>query len=200
MADLEISADLVGQVVCNPGRPQWGTGTVLRVQTTMAGGQPQHRVSVQFSVGHKVLLIPPARLARPGTAPTRAGGWLEKAAGTNLDGRLRGLPDFVTDFLGTPRQRLLNLAPLYAVTDEPKSLADWARQQTGVADPLAHWSRDELHQAFGEFCSRRDHALRTAAAVLEKSAAGRDAVARALAGLEAPLRTRMEAVLGAGGR
>lgn len=192
--ELEITPALVGQRVRNPARPEWGVGTVLRVQTVSVGGQVRHRVSIQFDTGHRTLHVPPARLTAPAAAPERAAGWLERASGNDLDGRLRGLPAFVREFLGTPRQRLAMLAPLFACDAEPTALARWARQQTGVGDPLAHWTRDELLAAFGEFCARRDQLLRATAAELRR-ASGPEAVARVLGTIEQPLRQRMEQTL-----
>ena len=108
--------------------------------------------------------------------------------------RCAACPLFVTEFLGTPRQRVASLAPLFACDDEPAALVQWARQQTRVADPLSLWSRDELLRAFNEFCHRRDHLLRNAAAALGR-ANGHEAVDRVLRTIESPLRERMEAVL-----
>jgi hypothetical protein len=194
MSEMSIGPELVGQQVCNPARPEWGTGQVLRVQTTSVGGQPQHRVSIQFASGHRMLRVPPARLARPGAQPEREQGWLAAAAGTDLNGRLRALPTFVREFLGTPRQRLLMLAPLFAPTGAPAELVKWARDQTGAPDPLSMWSRDELQAAFAEFCARRDQYVRGVAREV-RAALGAEAVQRALRDVEPPLRERMADVL-----
>jgi hypothetical protein len=194
MAEIEIGPKLVGEKVCNPARPDWGVGTVLRVQSTTVAGQPQHRVSVQFATGHRTLIVPPARLAAPTAGPQRDSGWLAEAAGTTLDDRLRQLPESVAQFLGTPGQRIVAMAPLYGYTEDPPSLIKWARAQAQVADPLSHWSRDELLAAFGEFCRQRDGVLRQIAAVLRRAegASGADEV---LATVEEPLRGRMRQVL-----
>ena len=195
MSEFEISPALIGQKVCLPSRPEWGVGTVLRVQSTNIHSQPQHRVSIQFTSGHRLLHVPPARLALPGTQPQRESGWLDAAGGEDLDGRLRGLPAFAREFLGTPRQRVIMLAPLFACGAEATELVTWARAQTQVADPLSLWSRDELRSAFEEFCRRRDRFFRAAAADLRRSL-GDEAVERALATIEPPLRECMRAALG----
>ena len=182
MTQLDISPALVGRKVCNPARPEWGEGTVLRVQSTTVDGQPRHRVSVQFAVGHRMLQVPPARLADPEPEPQRAPGWLAAAAADTLDDRLRRVPNDIVQFLGVPARHLVAFAPLYVYTEQPASLAKWARSQTGVADPLSHWSRDELQAAFRKFCDERDAAFRVVAARLkqaEGSAALEDAVAAA---------------------
>lgn len=194
MSELDIGPELVGRSVCIATRPEWGEGKVLRVQSTTAGGEPRHRVSIQFAVGHRVLQVPPARLCEPQPQPQREQGWLNAAAANTLDDRLRRLPDVVTTFLGTQTQRLAALAPLYAYTEDPSSLSKWARDQTQIADPLSLWSRDELSAAFRVFCDERDAELRVAAAKL-KHAEGQAALEDALAGLPQALVSAMRAAL-----
>ncbi len=193
--ELTITPELVGRKVCAPGRPEWGQGTVLRVQSMTVAGQPVHRVSVQFASGHRTLVIPPGKLATPQAEPQRAAGWLDQAGRTTLDDQLASLPETVRDFLGSSSQRIVVLARLYALADDGESLLKWARSQTGVADPLAHWSRDELRAAFNEFCRRRDDLLRRAAAALRR-AEGQRGMDEALAEVPDAARARMQAVLG----
>ncbi len=192
MSDLQPGPDLVGQKVCNPLRPEWGVGTVLRVQ---AAGSDAFRISVQFPTGHRTIMVPPGRLAAPQAEQGRAAGWLEAAAGRTMDDRLTALPEDLLMLLGTQAQRLAAAAPLYAWSDEPAALVQWARRQSGVADPLAHWSRDELVRAFEAFCARRDAWVRETAATLRKTG-GAEAVREALERIEAPqLRARLRAAL-----
>jgi hypothetical protein len=167
----------------------------LRVQPATVGDQPVQRVSIQFTVGHRWVVVPPARLSDPPPdLLPGAGGWLESLAGRSPADRLRTLPEAATDVLGTPRQRLIALASLYSFSDGPQGLLSWARAQMGVADPLAHWSRDELLVAFGEFCRRRDVLLRELAnRVCQKE--GLDALEAALAALTPQLSQRLRAVL-----
>lgn len=194
MAGLDIGPGLVGRKVCNPACPQWGVGTVLRVQALTETGQVVHRVSVQFAAGHRVLRVPPARLAEPAPQPERAVGWLDALAGNTLAERLWRLPPAVTEFLGTPAQRLAVLAELYGYADQPAALTRWAQRQSGLADPLSHWTRDELLVAFGRFCSERDAELRVTAARLVQTA-GPEALDRALADLPPHVAERMRLAL-----
>jgi hypothetical protein len=197
MQPLEITKDLVGTEVTVPNRPEWGRGKVLRVQTTEAGGQPQHRVSVQFATGHRTLVVPPAKLVAPDAAVEEARedevGWLDSISGRSPDERLTALSEDLQYFLGTPAQKMIALAELYALNDEPATLVKWARRQANVADPLTHWSRDELAKAFAAFCMERDSVLREAAARL-KMAEGPEAIQQVLATLPAEIR---EGMLGA---
>ena len=157
---LEVGPALVGQSVCNAARLDWGVGKVLRVQQV---GE-SWRVSIQFHGGHRVVSVPPAKLVAPGDVSelNRAAGWLETAAGSGLDSKLRELPEEVRFFLGTALQKFAALLPLYdvSVDTDPSLLERWARTQTGIGQPLAQWSRDELEHAYAIFCQNRDVSLR----------------------------------------
>ena len=182
MTELPISKALVGHQVALPQRPEWGVGRVLRVQSTTINGQAVHRVSIQFATGHRTLQCPPARLAEPEAEVEREAGWLDTIGGRTVDDRLVALPTVITEFLGTPAQRLVALAALYEQTDRPDALVHWARRQACVADPLSLWSRDELAIAFRQYCIERDSATRVAAALLKQAdgAAAIDAVLNTL--------------------
>ncbi len=194
MSELEINGELVGRTVVNPGRPEWGSGTVLRVQTTTIAGKVRHRVSVQFATGHRTLIVPPARLTEPQAELEREAGWLDQIAGRTLDDQLAKLPEHIEHFFGTPAQRIAALAPLYAFDEEPASLIRWARRHANVADPLSHWSRDELLVSFRRFCLERDSTLRVAAAQV-KEKEGFAAVEALLAAQEPQVAAGMWAAL-----
>lgn len=168
MCELDLSPDLLGSKVRNAARPEWGVGMVLRIQRTQSHGQSAHRVSIQFATGHRTLLVPPARLIAAGPEPERRAGWIDGLGKTTLDDRLRKLPDQVTQVFGSPRERLAAVLPLYDVGSEPAALLRWAGSQTGVRDPLSHWTRDELLVALGDFCNERDAYLRNVAALLKQ--------------------------------
>lgn len=194
MSGLEINADLVGARVCNPARPEWGMGTVLSVQATSVSGQPAHRVSVQFATGHRTIVVPPGRLETPRGEPTREAGWLDQAGRRTLDDQLVALPEQVREFLGTSSQRIVVLSRLYTLDEDGAGLIRWARSQTGVADPLAHWSRDELRARWTTFAQCRDRLLRDTAAQL-RGTTGPDGVRAALEDVPTEARRRMQAVL-----
>lgn len=192
--ELEIAKSLIGQRVQVPGRADWGVGVVANIQTTVASGAPHHRVTVRFPHGSKVLVSPPARLIAPQDEPQRQSGWLEMLGDGTLDATLRKLPESMVQVLGTLGQRIAAILPAYAYVDEPKSLAKWARDQTGVADPLSHWSRDELGVAFAAYCSERDAHFRNLCALLRMQE-GESAVAELLATLETDIRDSARAAL-----
>lgn len=166
MDEITPGPHLRGQKVQVPGKPDWGVGTVLKVQETTANGAPLCRITIQFPHGTRTLQSPPARLAPPQAEIERKQGWLDSIGGRTIDERLKQLPDDVIRVLGTPLQRLAVVLKTYAYTDDPKSLIRWARAQTGLADPLSQWSRDELSIAFGVYCNERDAHLRNLAALV----------------------------------
>ena len=169
MTPLVISSKLVGAKVSVPSRPEWGIGTVLSVSSTVVNGEPLHRVSVQFHLGARTLVVPPAVLSEPRVEPERKAGWLDALAGRTLDDTLVRLPDEIENYLGPPERKIVLLARLYELdSDDPKMLVKWAKRQANVGDPLSHWSRDELAVAWNKFATERDTALRVAAAKLRQ--------------------------------
>ena len=194
MEELAVKPELVGTKVRSAARPEWGLGTVLRVQQVRSGDSSAHRVSVQFTVGNKTLLIPPAKLLAPAPEPQRVAGWLEGLGKTTLDDRLRGLPERVTHVLGTPYERLAAVIPLYALADDSPTLLRWAISQTGVTDPLSQWTRDELVDALQYFCNERDAFLRNIVAII-KQKDGSDAVRELVEQLPVTLRESVRTAL-----
>ncbi len=192
MEPLTPGPRLVGRTVRHAARPEWGAGRVLSVQRVRAE-PPQWRVRVQFAVGTRALLVPPARLIDPKPEPQRAAGWIERLGGLSLDDRLARLPAWVEQALGL-RERLEALLALYRYDASAASLIEWARRQADVADPLSHWTRDELAAQFERFAAERDAALR--AAVAKARMAGQESLLTTLLGqLDPPQRRRAEEAL-----
>jgi hypothetical protein len=171
-------------------------GVVRKVEPTKFDGQPVFRVTVDFPVcGAKSMLVPPARLTEPPPDVQRTEGWLDELAGNTTDDRLRKLPAAVSQMFGTPRERLRAVIALYAYDEHPATLVKWARAQTGAADPLALWSRDELVLAFQQYARERDDFLRGIAATLVQKE-GRPAWDEFLQSIDRPLQDRVRAALG----
>lgn len=184
----------VGQKVVHAAKPDWGVGTILRIEPTQPNGSGPRRVTVQFAVGSRVVQVPPARLVPPGPAVQRESGWLDKLAGRTLDDALRALPEEVQMHLGAPAQRLALIGRLYEHDEDGPSLLTWARRQTGIADPLEHWTRDELLSAFADYRRARDAVLCETAARLSR-AEGPAAVEAMLAEFSARVAERIRAAL-----
>ncbi len=194
MQELKLDGSLVGQKVENAARPDWGVGTVTRVQPVHSGPTTAFRVTVQFAHGQKQMLSPPARLIAPRGEQTREQGWLDSIGRRTLDDQLRSIPAEYTDVLGTPAMRLKALVPLFAWEDSPQALEKWARKQTGVGDPLSLWSRDELGVAWTAFCAERDSVLKAVVARV-LAGEGRAGLQAILSELEPQARAAIAAVL-----
>ncbi|MBL8880266.1 MAG: DUF3553 domain-containing protein [Phycisphaerales bacterium] len=185
---------VVGATVANAARPDWGVGTILRIEQTRPSGDGPLRVTVQFAVGSRVVQVPPAVLAPPRQAAQRDAGWLDKLAGKTLDDALRAIPEDIAMHLGLPSEKLRLIARLYAFDDDPAAIQRWAMRQSGVGDPLQHWTRDELAAAFAGFCRARDEMLRETAGRIRRSD-GAPAIDTALADVPPRAAERMRAVI-----
>lgn len=199
---ISVDAGLVGKSVMSAARPEWGAGKVMVVKSARFEGRAAFRVSIQFGVGHKTLLVPPARLVAPPqrSAEEREETWIESIAGRTPDDRLKSLPEEITGKLGTLAERVAVLSPLFEIDgDDDWALLQWASRQTRTGDPLSHWTRDELHLAFAAFCENRDMHLRYILATAKQARAaaggGGDVVEDGLAEVEPEVRALMMEVL-----
>jgi hypothetical protein len=174
MSAIPVEELNLGMSVRVAAKQEWGVGRVTRIQRQAHDGGATYRVYVQFHMGQKVLTAPPAKFVTPddlsSAAVNRDAGWLDKLAGQTLDDRLAALPESITLFLGSPVHKLIEIAKLFEFDGDDKSLARWARMQTGSPDPLTTWTRDELQAAWEKFSVAREAAFADAVA-----AAGRQA-------------------------
>lgn len=146
-----------GQRVRSAARPEWGVGVIQRVQPAGPGA---FRLEIQFASGFRVVTAPPAVLTPPDApAAPQQTGWLDQLAGRTADERLRAIPD-LGDALTPMSERLERAFALLRFQDTPEGLVGWARAQTGMPDPLTHWTRDDLQAAFADFAIRREAAIR----------------------------------------
>lgn len=74
------------------------------------------------------------------------------------------IPEDAVDPFRTPAARLRAVLGLYRFEPTPGSLIDWAAAQSGLADPLTRFSRQELEDYFGDFRRNLDRALAKAVA------------------------------------
>jgi hypothetical protein len=78
--------------------------------------------------------------------------------------KMTGIPDDAVDPFQTDAARLRAVLGLYRFEPTPGSLIDWAAAQSGLSDPLSHFSRHELEEYFGDFRRNLDKALAKAVA------------------------------------
>jgi hypothetical protein len=78
--------------------------------------------------------------------------------------KMTAIPDDAVDPFQTDAARLRAVLGLYRFEPTPGSLIDWAAAQSGLSDPLSHFSRHELEEYFGDFQRNLDKALGKAVA------------------------------------
>jgi len=172
MSDLILS---FGDRVRHNGRPEWGIGTVVKIEPLPVNGHSTQRLSIRFpNAGIKTLIADTADLQRVqdngdplsehfDTAPAARAwdkysqdDWLSPVARKKVLEALIGLPPDVRDPFFSLQKRLHMTFRLYRFDKSGKGLIDWAVAQTGLDDPLSRFTRQELEQHFGRFAFERD--------------------------------------------
>ena len=181
-----------GDELRHGGRPEWGVGTIERVEASVVEGRACQRLAVRFDrIGLKTLSTAFAQLERADAEPqTSGGGWLGAAERTDPAEALLLIPEAARDPFRGPVGRLEASVALYRFTGEGGSLLDWAAAQTGIRDPLSRFSRQELEEQFGRFRRALDeHLIGVAREASRSDPAGvRRVVAKAPDGARAVLR------------
>lgn len=157
----------VGMQVRHRQRPEWGSGSITRVETLTRAGNRDQRLWIKFgAAGLKTLLASAADLeilegtgAAEHTFAAREiaseGGWLGEIARRRPEQAMSELPPDATDPFLTPERRLKNLLGLYRF-DGSSKLIDWAVAQSGLDDPLSRFNRTELEAFYKDWSRERD--------------------------------------------
>jgi hypothetical protein len=162
-----------GDRVRHSHRPEWGIGTVVKVEEVPLNGHHTQRVSIRFpNAGMKVLVARHAELQRvtdnggplaDSDAPSARAwdklhddNWLSPVAQRKMLEALISLPQEVRDAFNSIQKRLHLTLRLYRFDKSGKGLMDWAVAQTGLDDPLSRFTRQELEQHFARFATERD--------------------------------------------
>ena len=159
-------------------RPEWGVGSVVKIESTRLNGRPTQSLSVRFpSVGIKVLNTAEAELELVSGEHTKAladaeahpivqwgkldeTDWLAPMARRKIQEAMISLPLVVRDPFNSLRRRLALTLDLYRFERSSRALMDWAVAQTGLDDPLTQFSRHELEELFERWAAQRDAHLR----------------------------------------
>ncbi|MEO1129240.1 MAG: DUF3553 domain-containing protein [Planctomycetota bacterium] len=182
-----------GDRVMHASRPEWGEGIVTAVANATHDGAACQRLTVRFeraglkTVSTGVADIRNADEVGPAAADDASGPapWLEVASAEDVPKHMAKLPDATRDPFTTLEDRLTSTLHLYRFSDQGGSLLDWAAMQTGLADPLTHFSRHELEAFFKRFAFERDQHLKRVLAEVRKTDASMIARVAAAAPLEA---------------
>jgi hypothetical protein len=171
MSETKLS---FGDRVRHAGRPEWGIGTVMKVEVVPVNGHTTQRLSIRFpNAGIKTLIEEQAELKRVeetaddplADGETPAGraweklsqdDWLSPVATRKVIEGLIALPQDVRDPFISLTKRLHLTLRLYRFDKSGKGLIDWAVAQTGIDDPLTRFTRQELEQHFARFATERE--------------------------------------------
>jgi len=170
-ADVEAQSNYqVGERLRHRKRPEWGVGTITRIEPVRMGTRTDQRLWIRFSnAGSKAVLASVGELDRivpDGDGHTLAdrearheGGWLGEIARRRPEDAMTELPPEASDPFLALRKRLDFTFGLYRFEPVGGKLLDWAIAQTGLEDPLARFSRHELEQFFQRWAFNRDQHL-----------------------------------------
>ena len=169
-----------GDFVQLANRPEWGRGSVMKVEQATIKGESVQRVSVRFEhAGLKVLVSEWAELVKVNgeyavgetDQPSgekmgqldrwRESEWLSGVAEKKIQEHMIALPQEIRDPFNTLKKRLRITLGLYRFERTGGSLVDWAVVQTGLRDPLSRFNRPELEQYYDRWVQQLDlHLLR----------------------------------------
>jgi hypothetical protein len=166
-----------GDRVIHPKFPEWGSGAVIRVESTAVQGEPTTRITVRFSsAGLKSFVgdaLPLEVLSNghemPGDRATlkpaisavedleRSG--LTQAVEQKLIEIMHSIPLACRDPFNTSEHRLRRTLELYKYDLSGRGLMEWAMAQTGMDDPLTRFNRTELEAFFKQYTYELDQHL-----------------------------------------
>lgn len=165
-----------GDRVRHVRRPEWGIGSIVKIEPMALNNQPAQRLSVRFfNAGLKTLVEANAELelvtadasnvvmdqAHPVNEWENLSeeDWLEPLARRKVEEAMTRLPPEIRDPFNSLRKRLVLCLDLYRFENTGRSLIDWAVAQTGLDDPLSRFTRPELEQLFEPWSSQRQQHL-----------------------------------------
>ena len=156
-------------------RPEWGIGSVTRVETVPVEGKPTQRLTVRFpNAGLKTLKAEVAQLERieaeavTEDTPVDRISSIDKIAEDEMmaglaDRKLKevmlAMPEACRDPFRTIEARVQSTLDLYRFDQGGRGLMEWAVIQTGLDDPLSRFNRHELEQHYNRWACERDSHL-----------------------------------------
>jgi len=157
-------------------RPEWGIGSVVKVESAMRNGTRSQSVSVRFvNQGIKVLNTAIAEIQlvshehNEALADAKAhpmvkwqkfseSEWLAPMAQRKIQEVMVALPENVRDPFCSIKRRLKLTLDLFRFKRTGGSLIEWAIAQSGLDDPLTRFTRQELELYFDRWMTfRQDH-------------------------------------------
>lgn len=164
-----------GDQVRHGARPEWGVGSVTKVQQHTANGEATQRVTVRFpnaglktlSTAHADLQPAEADESTPigegetvkSLAENQNDGWLSDLTEKKIQEKMIELPIEVRDRFNTLERRLRRTLDLYRFDRSGRGIIEWAIAQTSMTDPMTRFNRHELEQFFDRWAQERDRHL-----------------------------------------
>ena len=165
-----------GDSVRHARRPEWGVGSIVKVEDMATNGNATQRLSVRFSnAGLKKLNADKAELEIVDDANGSASStshssireldrmseseWLAPHAQKKIEAIMVSMPPEIQDVFNSLRYRLEFTLNLYRFDRSGRGLIDWAVAQSGLDDPLSRFNRHVLEGLFDRWAKERDICL-----------------------------------------
>lgn len=172
-----------GDKVLHTNRPEWGVGSVTKVEESLINGERAQRLTIRFpNAGLKSIIASAndgagaelrkvedhtqGHLNGVSDASTDTSveqwmqmsqsDWLSPLAQRKVREMMNRIPEECTDAFISLRKRLANTLALYRFDKSGRGLIDWAVAQSSIDDPLTRFSRQELEQLFDRWATERD--------------------------------------------
>jgi hypothetical protein len=170
-----MSTHRVGEKVRHVKKPEWGVGSVTKVETVTRQGARDQRLWIRFANGGLKTVLSSMAELEPADGPAAAvatggdtfaarearheGGWLGEIAKRQPEEGMTSLPAAASDPFLAVERRLGFILDLYRFEPVGGKLIDWAVAQSGLDDPLSRFNRHELEKFFERWAHDRDVAL-----------------------------------------
>ena len=158
----------VGDVVVNPGKPEWGAGSVTRAVSHRHQGTLCQQLTVRFDRGGiKTIVTAMGTLRRAGAernseaSPGPIGQGASPANPEMTLAELGTLPESLADRSLPPASRLTDALAWFRFEGSGAMVLDWAIARTGWRDPLSRYSRNEIEEQHARFFNSLHGTLRS---------------------------------------
>jgi len=167
-----------GDQIRHRTHPEWGTGSVAKVEDTVAGGKPSQKVTIRFpNAGVKVIQSVSGTLERidaeaPAFDDSSAADLIEEIDRMSQDDLLApvanrklveimvAIPESCRDPFRSLGDRIEATLALWRFDEGGSGLYDWAVMQTGLDDPLTRFNRHELEEHYKRWSHEREQHLK----------------------------------------
>lgn len=165
-----------GDTVRHARRPEWGIGSIVKVEDMATNGNASQRLSIRFSnAGLKKLNAEMADLEIVNETNDSSSDaqhnsireldrmseseWLAPLAQKKIEEVMVKMPPEIQDVFNSLQYRLEFTLNLYRFDRSGRGLIDWAVAQSELDDPLSRFNRHVLESLFDRWSKERDICL-----------------------------------------